>query len=279
MQLIKSINKVKKYINRQKKLGKTIGFVPTMGYLHDGHLSLVRAAKKENDLCVMSIYVNPLQFGPREDFKKYPRNLKADIKLAISAHVDLIFCPTDKEMYEQDFTTLIEVGALGNLLCGLSRPGHFKGVATVVGKFFNIIQPDVAYFGQKDAQQAAVIRKFTRDLNYPVKIKVMPIVRESDGLAMSSRNTYLSLEERSDAVIIYKALQKAKKLIELGNHNPTIIKRFIVDTIKEKGKIDYVEIVNQDTLERVKKIKGKILIAVAVSIGKVRLIDNLVIKA
>jgi pantoate--beta-alanine ligase len=168
---------------------------------------------------------------------------------------------------------------LGNLLCGLSRPGHFKGVATVVGKFFNIIQPDVAYFGQKDAQQAAVIRKFTRDLNYPVKIKVMPIVRESDGLAMSSRNTYLSLEERSDAVIIYKALQKAKKLIELGNHNPTIIKRFIVDTIKEKGKIDYVEIVNQDTLERVKKIKGKILIAVAVRIGKVRLIDNLVIKA
>ena len=260
--------------------GKTIGFIPTMGYFHEGHLSLARQARINCDIVVMSIYVNPTQFGPKEDLKKYPRNLKRDKKLAEGAGVDVIFSPTNKAMYPDGYLTYVNAGKIANVLCGASRPGHFKGVTTIVSKLFNIIAPDIAYFGQKDAQQAIVIKKMVRDLNFPVKIKVMPIVREKSGLALSSRNSYLNPKEREDARVLYQSLKTAKKLVKSGQKDAKIVKSKIKSLLLSKpaAKIDYIAVVDAENLHPVKKVKKNTLIALAITIGKTRLIDNLIIK-
>lgn len=270
---------MRKLIAREKAEGKTIGFVPTMGYLHQGHLSLIRQAKKDCDICVVSIFVNPLQFGPKEDYKKYPRNLEQDSILAKSAGCDYLFYPETKAMYSREYCTYVTVEKLTGNLCGVSRPGHFKGVTTVVAKLFNIIQPDTSYFGQKDYQQAAVVTRMLKDLNMPLSIKVMPIVREADGLAMSSRNVYLNSRERLDAAVLYQSLQNAKKMITRGQKNPRLIIAQIKKEIlrKKSAAIDYVAIVDASSLEAVKVIKGKALIGLAVWIGRTRLIDNIII--
>ncbi len=280
MIVIRSIKKLSCYIKGQKKKTKTIGFVPTMGYLHEGHLSLVRRARKETDTVVMSIFVNPTQFSPHEDFKEYPRNLKRDIKLAESCGVDVIFYPSVKSMYPEGYLTYVNVEKITSVLCGRSRLGHFKGVCTVVTKLFNLVQPDIAYFGQKDFQQAVVIKRMVKDLNIPVKIRVCPIIREKDGLAMSSRNTYLNEREREDAKVIYKALCKAKEMILEGERNLKVVTGKMKNLILSKptSKIDYIAIVDTENLNPLEEIKGKILVAIACWIGKTRLIDNLIIK-
>jgi pantoate--beta-alanine ligase len=260
--------------------GKTIGFVPTMGALHEGHLSLIRKAHKENDLVVVSIFVNPTQFAPHEDFKKYPRNLKHDAKLCQEEGADVIFAPDVRQIYPPNYRTYVTVEGLSEVLCGKFRPGHFKGVATVVTKLFNIVAPRVAYFGQKDAQQAIIIKKMAQDLNLPVKVKIMPTIRERDGLAMSSRNYYLNKDERKDAAILYQALRLAKNLIRQGKRDPRDIihkMKRIIDQ-KKNSKIQYVSIVDLRNLNPVNKIRGKVLIALAVFIGKARLIDNILVN-
>ncbi len=281
MVIIGSISKVRKVVGKAKGKGKRIGFVPTMGALHQGHLSLVEAASKECDFVAVSIFVNPLQFGPAEDYKKYPRNFSKDQKLLKEKGVDLIFYPTPKNMYKSGFSTFIEETSLGTVLCGASRPGHFRGVCTVVAKLFNIIEPDIAYFGSKDYQQARIIKQMAQDLDFAIKIKVLATVREKDGLAMSSRNAYLNKNERKDAVILYQSLKLAKKLIAAGERDcKKIINKLKLNiTSKETAKIDYIEIKNAATLKDLAQIKGKVLIALAVYIGKTRLIDNLVINA
>ena len=280
MRLIRSIKKMYEFSKKAHLGGKTIGFVPTMGYLHQGHLSLIRKARKENDIVVVSIFVNPIQFGPKEDFKKYPRDLKRDMNLAKQVGTDVIFYPDAKDMYPEGFKTYVNVEELSEKLCGKFRPGHFKGVATVVTKLFNIVCPDIAYFGQKDAQQAIIIKRMVKDLNIPVKIKVLPIVREKDGLAMSSRNTYLNEKERKDALVLYQALNLAKDLIKSGiTDSGKIIdrlRRFIKK--KKNAKIDYISVVDTDNLNPVKKVSKKCLIALAVWIGRTRLIDNIIVK-
>ncbi|OGF12425.1 MAG: pantoate--beta-alanine ligase [Candidatus Edwardsbacteria bacterium GWE2_54_12] len=281
MKIIKTIKQVRQIIALQKKQGKRIGFVPTMGALHEGHLSLIRMAKKHSDFVVVSIFVNPTQFGPKEDFKKYPRDLKKDAALCQSAGADLIFSPSPEEIYPKGFSTYIDVEGLTQGLCGVSRPGHFRGVATVVAKLFNIVQPDAAVFGQKDAQQLAVIRRMTADLDLPVKIIGAPIVREGDGLAMSSRNAYLTLEERAEAPTLYRALLKAKALADSGQRTAGRIKGEIKKILYRDAplaEIDYIEIVDNETLKPVKQIKKNTLIALAVKLPNARLIDNLVIK-
>lgn len=284
MKTTNKIKDVKNIIKKIKNSNQTIGFVPTMGYFHDGHLELMRRAKRETDFVVVSIYVNPIQFGKGEDFDKYPRNLQRDIKLAKKVGVDLVFAPDDSEMYPKseingdNFSTYVEVkGNLTKTLEGKFRPGHFRGVATVVAKLFNIVEPDIAYFGQKDYQQLLVIKKMVQDLNYNIKIIDVPTCREKDGLAMSSRNKYLSQEERKKATCIYKALMHANDLIEKGERNAyNIIKEMKRIIQSDTSKIDYISIVCADTLKNLKVLKGKILVAVAVWIGKTRLIDNIV---
>lgn len=263
-----------------KRENKAIGFVPTMGCLHEGHLSLIKAAKKHADLAVISIFVNPIQFGPEEDFHKYPRDLKKDELLARGAGADVLFYPSAEEMYPEDHMTYVNVEKITDALCGSSRPGHFKGVATVVTKLFNIVKPDIAYFGQKDAQQAFVIKKMAQDLNMGIDIKIMPIIREDDGLAMSSRNTYLSQEERKDAAVLYNSLIKAQELIAGGEKRPLEIIKVMKDMIlaKKTAKIDYVSIVDTKNLKCVDKVSGELLIALAVYIGRTRLIDNIIVK-
>jgi pantoate--beta-alanine ligase len=249
-----------------------------MGYFHQGHLELMKVAKKENDYVVISIFVNPLQFGPKEDFKKYPRDLKKDIKMAEQVGVDLIFAPSDKEMYSKDFSTYVEVtGNLTQVMCGKSRPGHFKGVTTVVLKLFNIVQPDVAYFGKKDYQQFIIVKKMVKDLNFPIKIVPVNTVREKDKLAMSSRNTYLNKEGREKAQVLYQSLKLAEEKIKKGEKNAKIIKEKMEKLIKEKGEIDYISIAHPETLQELEKIEGKVLVALAVRIDGVRLIDNKII--
>ncbi|MCP4650928.1 MAG: pantoate--beta-alanine ligase [PVC group bacterium] len=280
MKLIKSITSMQKISRILRKNRKTIGFVPTMGYLHEGHLSLVKRAVRDCDITVMSIYVNPLQFGPSEDFKSYPRDLKRDMSLAKSAGADYIFLPSNKQMYPSQCLTSVEVTGISRVLCGVSRPGHFKGVTTVVAKLFNVVSPDMAYFGQKDAQQSILIQKMVKDLNLPLKVKVLPIIRESDGLAMSSRNAYLTSAQRKVAVLLYKSLQQAKAQISQGERNPRKIVQRMKRLISESkfATIDYINIVDADDLSEKKKIKGRVLIALAVFIGKVRLIDNVIIR-
>ena len=289
MKIITTIKGIKKEINQAQRKRLTIGFVPTMGALHQGHLALMRQAKKETDLVVISIFVNPLQFGPKEDFRRYPRNLKGDAGLARTAGVDIIFAPPVKEMYDNpgSFVDMSNPpdqvpsrASLTDKLCGKSRPGHFRGVMTVVTKLFNIVQPDIAYFGQKDFQQALIIRKMAQDLNMNLEIKTLPTVREPDGLAMSSRNKYLSIMERYYANRLYRSLLKAKKLIISGEKNcQQIIKaiRAIIKTIPG-SRIDYVEIADPETLGNIERIKKRpVLIVLAVYVGKTRLIDNIVV--
>jgi len=281
---VKTVDSIDRMLTLSKilhKEGKAIGFVPTMGYLHQGHVALAKTAKKHTDSVVMSIFVNPIQFGPSEDFEKYPRNLKRDEELAGAAGVDILFYPSVKEMYPEGYSTYVNVEKLADGLCGAKRPGHFKGVTTVVAKLLNVVKPDVAYFGQKDAQQALVIKKMVEDLNIDVEVKILATVRHEDGLAMSSRNAYLSDSERQDAAILYQSLKKAESLVSGGERNPGKIVHVIQDmiSVKPSAKIDYISIVDAKNLKDVATIKGETLIALAVFIGKTRLIDNVIINA
>ncbi|MEZ0536294.1 pantoate--beta-alanine ligase [Caldicellulosiruptoraceae bacterium PP1] len=280
MIIIESIKEMKDYRNKMMFENKTIGFVPTMGYLHDGHLSLAKKAKEENDIVVMSIFVNPIQFGPNEDFERYPRDFERDKNLAQSVGVDVIFYPNAKEMYPNGFKTNVSVKEITDIMCGKSRPGHFDGVATVVLKLFNIVKPTKAYFGKKDAQQLAVIRQMVNDLNLDVEIVGCEIVREHDGLAMSSRNTYLNEKQRKIAPILYKSLLTAKDMILQGEKNSEVIKNKMSEMIleKEETRIDYIEIVDYNSFEIVDEIKGKVLISLAVFVGNTRLIDNITVE-
>jgi len=279
MRVVSSIPETREILREIRLAGKSVGLVPTMGYLHEGHLSLVDEAKKRCNFIVMSIFVNPTQFGPNEDLDKYPRDFERDEKLAQQHGVDLIFYPNVAEMYPKPYFTYVMTEQLSKTLCGASRPIHFRGVTTIVSKLFNIVQPDIAVFGQKDAQQAIIIRRMVDDLNFPVQVVVAPIVREADGLAMSSRNVYLSPEERQQAPIIFRALKSAKELVLNGNRDALAVAELIRRTIGESrlAEIEYIEIVNSITLENVQNIESGNFVAVAVRFGKTRLIDNLVL--
>jgi pantoate--beta-alanine ligase len=277
MQLITSLKKMQQLALSLKRKGDKISFVPTMGALHQGHLSLVKRAKRLGDFVVASIFVNPTQFGPKEDYKKYPRDLKKDRELLRKAGCDLIFAPKVEDIYPVGYLTSVNVEELSNRLEGAFRPGHFKGVCTIVAKLLNIVQPDFAIFGQKDAQQALIIKKMTEDLNFPVKIIVCPTVREKDGLAWSSRNSYLNTEERDQAKILYQSLKLGGKMIKAGEKNPLKIIKKVRELIEKMplAKIDYVVLTDVEKLEPVKSIKGELLLSLAVKFGKTRLIDNL----
>ncbi|KPK63148.1 pantoate--beta-alanine ligase [candidate division WOR_3 bacterium SM23_42] len=278
MQLVRSVSQAKKIIASIKKRGMKIGLVPTMGYLHEGHLSLVRIARKKCDFLVVSVFVNPTQFGPEEDFRKYPRDLKRDLRLLKLEGVDLVFYPSVSQMYPDGFRTYVEVVEWSRLLCGASRPIHFRGVTTVVLKFFNIVQPDIAVFGSKDFQQAVIIKKMVKELNLNVRIVTGRIVRESDGLAMSSRNKYLSEKERKNAAVLYQSLKSVKRAYKKGLRKPRPAVEMMAKMIEQKGGgIDYIQTVDKDTLEPVKKLKKGTLIAVAVFFGRTRLIDNILL--
>ena len=280
MKIVRSVSLMAKSALAQKAAGKSVGFVPTMGALHEGHLSLIREARRDNDIVIVSIFVNPSQFGPKEDLKKYPRPIKRDISLCRKAGVDLLFNPQPGVMYPEGFKSYVTVEELSDLLCGRTRPGHFRGVATVVLKLFNIVQPDIAYFGQKDIQQTVIIKRMISDLNMPVKVKVMPIVREETGLALSSRNVYLNKEERKSALALPRALNLANILIKGGlKDGSRLVSRIKMVIEKEKNaSIDYVAVVKEEDLAPVKKISGKCVIALAVWIGKTRLIDNVAVR-
>jgi pantoate--beta-alanine ligase len=260
-------------------LNGAVGFVPTMGYLHEGHLSLIRRAREECDHVLVSIFVNPTQFGPKEDLSKYPRDLDRDIKL-IEPFTDLVWTPSDAIMYPQGYQTWVEVEAITRPLEGAMRPGHFRGVTTVVAKLFNAVQPNKAYFGQKDAQQAAVIRQMTRDLNFPIEIVVCPIVREADGLAMSSRNVYLDPEQRKGATVLFRALSAAKESYEAGERNAEKLQARMKEVLAGEplADVQYVSCADYDTLEELEEVKGKTLLSLAVFFGKTRLIDNFVLE-
>ena len=255
------------------------GFVPTMGYLHEGHVSLARRAKEECKSVIVSIFVNPTQFGPSEDLSKYPRNLERDLSLLEAAGVSLVWTPTPEVMYPPGFATWVEVEGLTKPLEGAARPGHFRGVTTVVAKLFNAVRPQRAYFGQKDAQQAAVIRKMTRDLNFPIEVIVCPTVREADGLAMSSRNSYLSPEERQAATILFRALTAAKAAYERGERDAESLRQVMAATLasEPRAQMQYVSVADYDTLEELQTVTGKTLLSMAVYLGKTRLIDNFVL--
>ncbi|MDD5409446.1 MAG: pantoate--beta-alanine ligase [Candidatus Omnitrophica bacterium] len=280
MKLISDPGKFIAITEKAGKLKKNIGFVPTMGALHAGHFSLIKQARKENDIVVVSIFVNPAQFGQGEDFKKYPRSFKQDTGFCRKLGVDFVFLPDKDNMYPQGYSTFVSVEPLSGLLCGHSRPGHFRGVATVVAKLLNIVLPDTLYLGQKDAQQAIIISRMVKDLNFPVKVKVMPTVRQEDGLALSSRNAYLSKDQRSVALVLYKALRLAQCMVNNGQRNAArIISRMKQLIEKNKlARIDYIAIVEQEQLKEVKKIIPGTLIALAVKIGRTRLIDNIIIE-
>jgi len=279
MKTVKAPSELTKLSRTFRKKGLSIGFVPTMGALHKGHLSLVEEAKKRADIVIVSIFVNPIQFGPKEDFKKYPRNIRKDAALLKKAGVDILFHPEASHIYPKGFDSYVEIKQLGNKLCGASRPGHFKGVATVVKRLFDIVKPHLAFFGEKDFQQQMVIKKMVNDLGLDVKVLTVPTVREKDGLAMSSRNAYLSKAERKEAVALYRSLQLAKKLIKEGVRDPKKVITEMKDLINKSGsfKIDYISLVDPGTLKDVKTIKRKTLIAVAAHLGKTRLIDNILV--
>jgi pantoate--beta-alanine ligase len=277
---IEKISALKESVKKARSKGQRVGFVPTMGYFHEGHLSLIRRANEENDLVVVSLFVNPLQFGPKEDLATYPRDLHRDQELAGAAGADILFTPEATEMYPPDYQTFVEVAEVSQGLCGTSRPGHFRGVATVVLKLFNIVAPDRAYFGEKDAQQLRVIRRMAADLNLDLEIIGCPIVRENDGLAMSSRNVYLNTRERQAALVLYRALQTAKRLIDAGERDPQVIDRQMQAIIKDEplAATDYIQIVTSDALKPLTVLTGEVLIAIAVKVGKTRLIDNLTLR-
>ncbi|CAM3922532.1 pantoate--beta-alanine ligase [Alicyclobacillus pomorum] len=273
---IHHIHELRKHLNEERRAGKRIGLVPTMGYLHEGHMALVDAARKDNDVVVASVFVNPLQFGPNEDFANYPRDLQHDAELLAAHGCDILFAPSVEEMYPKPMVTQVEVPALSTQLCGKTRPGHFRGVATVVSKLFHIVQPDRAYFGQKDGQQVAVIRRMVEDLNFPIQIVAVPIVREADGLAKSSRNVYLTQEERPHATVLYRALQHGKSLLEKGERSPSVVASAMAEVVSaEPGvRLDYAEAVSLDTLEAPERLSGPTMLAIAAYVGKARLIDN-----
>ena len=279
MKIVETVKEVREQVKEWKKQGLTVGFVPTMGYLHEGHKSLMDAARKDNDKVVVSIFVNPMQFGPTEDLAAYPRDLDHDAALCQTAGVDLIFHPEPEEMYEKDFCSFVDMTGLTEGLCGKTRPIHFRGVCTVVNKFFNIVTPDRAYFGQKDGQQLAVIKRMVRDLNMDIEIIGCPIVREEDGLAKSSRNTYLSPEERKAALILSKTVALGKELAKTEKDANKVVEAMKKNIETEPmAKIDYVEAVDALSMEPVEKLEGTCMLAMAVYIGKTRLIDNTLIN-
>lgn len=280
MEICYTIKDVRERVNAWKREGLTVGFVPTMGYLHEGHKSLMQAARANNDRVVVSVFVNPMQFGPNEDLESYPRDFEKDSALCESVGVDLIFRPEPEEMYADGFCSYVDMNGLTTELCGKSRPIHFRGVQTVVLKLFNIVKPDKAYFGQKDAQQLAVIKRMVKDLNVDTEIVGCPIVREADGLAKSSRNTYLNPDERKAALILSRSLKLGRELIENGETDSKAVIKAITDNINTEplAKIDYVDVVDFDTITPVDKIGKSVLVAIAVYIGKTRLIDNFIIE-
>ena len=280
MDICYTIKDVRERVNDWKREGLTVGFVPTMGYLHEGHKSLMQAARANNDKVVVSVFVNPMQFGPNEDLESYPRDFEKDSALCESVGVDLIFHPDPEEMYADGFCSYVDMNGLTTELCGKSRPIHFRGVQTVVLKLFNIVKPDRAYFGQKDAQQLAVIKRMVKDLNVDTEIVGCPIVREADGLAKSSRNTYLNPDERKAALILSRSLKLGRKLIENGETDAKAVIKAITDSINTErlAKIDYVVVVDFDTITPVDRIGKSVLVAIAVYIGKTRLIDNFIIE-
>ena len=275
-----SIKKVREVSDKYRNRGKAIGFIPTMGALHEGHMSLVKKARKESDFVIVSIFVNPIQFAPGEDLGRYPRDLKKDEKLLRKSGVDLLFYPKASTVYPDNFSTFVQEFKLSEGLCAKSRPEHFRGVCTILAKLFNMVGPDSAYFGQKDYQQARVVKKIVDDLNYGISIKLLPTLREKDGLAMSSRNSYLKPAQRQESICLYQALMFARRLIRKGERNPEKVRAKIRNIVKSKKstKIDYIEIVNANTLRKLNRISGKVVIAMAVYIGKIRLIDNIVIN-
>ncbi len=277
MKVVETINEMKQV---RQQLAEPVGFVPTMGYLHEGHISLVRGARAENASVVVSIFVNPTQFGPREDFASYPRDTQRDLALLKKRKTDIVFMPSAVEMYPPQFDSWVEVSKVTERLEGASRPTHFRGVTTVVAKLFNIVQPSKAYFGQKDAQQAFVIRKMAIDLNMNLEVVTLPTVREPDGLAMSSRNIYLNPEERQAAVVLYQALSLAQQLWSQGEKNAEKIRQEMIGLIQKQplANIDYISIADNETLEELDTIKPKTLVSMAVKIGKTRLIDNIVLE-
>jgi len=276
MRIIKSVKQMQSFSTSLRMDGKKIAFVPTMGYFHEGHLSLMKEAKKMADCSVVSIYVNPTQFGPKEDFSKYPRDLDRDLKMAESVNVDVIFYPPDKEMYPANYQTYVDVEKVTQNLCGMSRQGHFRGVATVCNKLFNIVKPDFAVFGKKDFQQLVTIKRMVDDLNIDIQIVGSPTVRESDGLAMSSRNKYLNKDERKSALTLFKALKLAQKLYSNGEKKSSVIITEVEKLIKRASftAIDYIKICDTRTLKDADKIKNQSVIALAVKVGNTRLIDN-----
>lgn len=279
MKIVGTVKEVREQVKEWKKQGLSVGFVPTMGYLHEGHKSLMDAARKGNDKVVVSIFVNPMQFGPTEDLATYPRDLDHDAALCESAGVDLIFHPEAEEMYEKDFCSFVDMTGLTEGLCGKTRPIHFRGVCTVVNKLFNIVTPDHAYFGQKDGQQLAVIKRMVRDLNMDIEIVGCPIVREEDGLAKSSRNTYLSSEERKAALILSKTVALGKELAKTEKDANKVVEAMKKNIETEPlAKIDYVEVVDALSMAPVEKLEGTCMLAMAVYIGKTRLIDNTLIN-
>lgn len=280
MEITGSIKRVREQVREWRKEGLTVGLVPTMGYLHEGHKSLIDKAVAQNDKVVVSVFVNPMQFGPTEDLESYPRDMDRDAALCEKAGAALIFHPEPEEMYDDNFSSFVDMNTLTGGLCGKTRPIHFRGVCTVVAKLFNIVTPDRAYFGQKDAQQLAVIRHMVNDLSFGIEIVGCPIIREEDGLAKSSRNTYLSEEERKAALVLSRSLKEGRKLVDVGEKDAAKVKKAITDIIEKEplAKIDYVEVVDWNTLEPIEKIEGPILTAIAVYIGKTRLIDNFIVE-
>lgn len=279
LHVITSIRDIQQHIRKLKEDRATIGFVPTMGALHEGHLSLIRQAKQENDIVVVSIFVNPLQFGKNEDFNHYPRTFDNDCKLLSREGVDIVFNPDTAEMYPKGFCTSVIPGHLENTLCGKSRPGHFRGVAVVVLKLFNLVKPDIAYFGQKDFQQTVIIKRVVSDLNVDITIKVLPTIRDQEGLALSSRNAYLSEAEKKDALCLYKALTKAQSMVNAGIQSTEKIVREMEKIIHatKSATIDYISIVSPENLEEVSMVRSGDVAALAVRIGKTRLIDNMIL--
>ncbi len=295
MKIYRTVDEMRGAVRRVRAEGKRVGLVPTMGALHEGHLSLVRSARASSDFVVVSIFVNPLQFGPKEDLAKYPRPFDQDVKLLEAEKVDALFAPTPEEMYPHPSPkedervghptapeiTFVEVPGLSERLDGKSRPGHFRGVATVVAKLFQIVQPQVAFFGQKDAAQVAVLRRMVRDLNFDLELRVMPIVRERDGLAMSSRNQYLTPEERKRALVLHRALMRVQTMADRGEHDARKLEQIGREVMSEEpaAKLDYFEVVDPETLEPVERVGNGALVAVAAWVGSTRLIDNVLLTA
>ena len=281
MQVATTITEIRARVSKARAEGKTIGFVPTMGALHAGHVSLIEAAAARCDYVVVSLFVNPTQFGPGEDFEKYPRPFDKDLAICERHGVDAVFAPSRAEMYPRDNLTWVTVERVSEPLCGRFRPGHFRGVATVCAKLFNIVGADLAFFGQKDAQQVAVIRRMVADLNLPLEIVVCPTVREPDGLAMSSRNQYLSPQERKEATVIYRSLQKSAELIRAGETDVARITGQMCEVLRQVPalRLEYVSIVDAEGLEDLKQVQGKVLVAIAARLGATRLIDNIVVDA